>query len=47
MEQNEWIEIKSKETEEQKNLAEEKQKEIIDSITYAKRLQQAKHLLGG
>ena len=35
------IEIKSKETEEQKHLVEEKQKEIIDSITYAKRLQQA------
>ncbi len=35
------IEIKSKETEEQKHLVEHKQKEIIDSITYAKRLQQA------
>jgi tetratricopeptide (TPR) repeat protein len=37
----EIIEIKSKETEEQKHLVEEKQKEILDSITYAKRLQQA------
>lgn len=35
------IELKSKETEEQKHLVEHKQKEIIDSITYAKRLQQA------
>jgi len=39
--QKQIIEIKSKETEEQKNLIEEKQNEIIDSITYAKRLQQA------
>ncbi|HEX7413888.1 MAG TPA: SpoIIE family protein phosphatase [Bacteroidia bacterium] len=35
------IELKSKETEEQKRLVEEKNHEIIDSITYAKRLQQA------
>lgn len=35
------IEIKSEETAFQKHLIEEKQKEIIDSITYAKRLQQA------
>ena len=35
------IELKNMETEEQKLLVEEKQKEIIDSITYAKRLQQA------
>jgi tetratricopeptide (TPR) repeat protein len=35
------IEIKSRETEMQKQLIEEKQHEIIDSITYAKRLQQA------
>ncbi|HEX7415281.1 MAG TPA: tetratricopeptide repeat protein [Bacteroidia bacterium] len=39
--QKKIIEIKSKETEEQKHLIEEHQKEIIDSITYAKRLQQA------
>ena len=39
--QKEIIELKSKETEEQKYLVEEKQKEIIDSITYAKRLQRA------
>ena len=35
------IEAKSKETEEQKHLVEEKQTEILASITYAKRLQQA------
>ncbi len=39
--QKQIIEIKSAETETQKHLIEEKQKEIIDSITYAKRLQQA------
>jgi serine phosphatase RsbU (regulator of sigma subunit) len=35
------IEIKNRETVEQKHLVEEKQKEIIESITYAKRLQEA------
>lgn len=35
------IEIKSKETEEQKIIIEEKQKEILSSIAYAKRLQEA------
>jgi serine phosphatase RsbU (regulator of sigma subunit) len=35
------IEIQKNETEEQKHLVEEKQKEIIESITYAKRLQEA------
>lgn len=35
------IEHKEKETQRQKHLIEEKQKEITDSITYAKRLQQA------
>jgi tetratricopeptide (TPR) repeat protein len=39
--QKKIIEQKSLETEAQKNLVEEKQREIIDSITYAKRLQQA------
>ncbi|MBA2611436.1 MAG: tetratricopeptide repeat protein [Bacteroidetes bacterium] len=39
--QKELVELKSAETEAQKNLVEEKQKEIIDSITYAKRLQNA------
>ncbi|MDQ3047022.1 MAG: tetratricopeptide repeat protein [Bacteroidota bacterium] len=39
--QKEIIEIKNQETESQKNLIEEKQREIIGSITYAKRLQQA------
>ena len=35
------IEIKNKETEEQKIIIEEKQKEILSSISYAKRLQEA------
>lgn len=35
------IELQKNETEQQKHLIEEKQKEIVDSITYAKRLQQA------
>jgi len=39
--QKQIIEVKSKETEFQKLLVDEKQKEIIDSITYAKRLQHA------
>jgi tetratricopeptide (TPR) repeat protein len=39
--QKEIIEVQSRETTFQKHLIEEKQKEIIDSITYAKRLQQA------
>ena len=39
--QKEIIELKSIETEEQKYLIEEKQKEIIDSIKYAKRIQNA------
>lgn len=39
--QKQIIEIKSQETEAQKHLIEEKQKEIIESITYAKRLQEA------
>ena len=39
--QKEIIEIKSKETEAQKALIEEHQKETIDSITYAKRIQYA------
>jgi tetratricopeptide (TPR) repeat protein len=39
--QKQIIEQKIKETEEQKKLIEIKQKEIIDSITYAKRLQNA------
>jgi tetratricopeptide (TPR) repeat protein len=39
--QKQIIEQKIKETEEQKKLIEIKQKEIIDSITYAKRLQDA------
>ncbi len=39
--QKQIIEQKIKETEEQKKLVEIKQKEIIDSITYAKRLQNA------
>ena len=39
--QKQIIEIKSKETEQQKHVIEEKQLEIIDSITYAKRLQRA------
>lgn len=40
--QKKIIEIKSKETEEQKNIIEEKNRDITDSITYAKRIQQAK-----
>jgi tetratricopeptide (TPR) repeat protein len=40
-EQKKLVELKSAETEAQKNLVEEKQKEIIDSINYAKRLQNA------
>jgi len=39
--QKEIIEIKSKETEEHKTVIEEKQKEILASISYAKRLQEA------
>jgi serine phosphatase RsbU (regulator of sigma subunit)/tetratricopeptide (TPR) repeat protein len=39
--QKEIIEIKNKETEEQKVIIEEKQKEILASISYAKRLQEA------
>ena len=39
--QKEIIEIKNKETEEQKIIIEEKQKEILSSISYAKRLQEA------
>jgi serine phosphatase RsbU (regulator of sigma subunit) len=39
--QKEIIEIKNKETEEQKIIIEEKQKEILASISYAKRLQEA------
>ncbi|MDP2386857.1 MAG: tetratricopeptide repeat protein [Bacteroidota bacterium] len=39
--QRKIIEIKNTETEAQKHLIEEKQREIIDSLTYAKRLQQA------
>ncbi len=35
------IEVKEKETQHQKDLVDEKQKEIIESITYAKRLQEA------
>ena len=35
------IELKKKETEEQKRIIEEKNKDIIDSIHYAKRIQQA------
>lgn len=37
--QKEIIEIKNKQTEEQKLIIEEKQKEIVDSINYAKRIQ--------
>ncbi len=40
-EQRHVIEIQKKEVEHQKELVEEHQKEIIDSITYAKRLQEA------
>ena len=39
--QKQLIEIKNKETEEQKKIVEEKSKSILDSITYAKRLQDA------
>ncbi|HWY11727.1 MAG TPA: tetratricopeptide repeat protein, partial [Bacteroidia bacterium] len=39
--QRDIIEIKNKETEEQKIIIEEKQKEILSSISYAKRLQEA------
>jgi len=39
--QKDIIEIKNKETEEQKIIIEEKQKEILSSIAYAKRLQEA------
>jgi serine phosphatase RsbU (regulator of sigma subunit) len=39
--QKEIIELKNKETEEQKIIIEEKQKEILSSISYAKRLQEA------
>jgi serine phosphatase RsbU (regulator of sigma subunit) len=37
--QKKIIEIKNRETEEQKDIIEEKQKEIVDSINYAKRIQ--------
>jgi serine phosphatase RsbU (regulator of sigma subunit) len=40
--QKQIIEIKSKETEYQKKIIEEKNKDITDSINYAKRIQQAK-----
>jgi serine phosphatase RsbU (regulator of sigma subunit) len=40
-EQNKWISAQKEKTEEQKNLIEQKQKEILESITYAKRLQEA------
>jgi ligand-binding sensor domain-containing protein len=40
-EQKELIEIKQLETEQQKHLVEEKNREILDSITYAKRIQSA------
>ncbi len=40
--QKQIIELKSKETEEQKIIIEEKNKDITDSINYAKRIQQAK-----
>ncbi len=40
--QKQIIESKNKETEEQKRIIEEKNKDITDSITYAKRIQQAK-----
>lgn len=40
-EQKTMVEQQKKEVESQKHLVEEKQKEIIDSITYAKRLQEA------
>lgn len=39
--QRDIIELKSRETEEQKIIIEEKQKEILSSISYAKRLQEA------
>lgn len=39
--QKQTIELKEIETQKQKHLVEEKQKEIIESITYAKRLQEA------
>ena len=39
--QKQVIELQKKEVEEQKNLVEEKSKEITDSITYAKRIQEA------
>jgi serine phosphatase RsbU (regulator of sigma subunit) len=41
LQQKEIIEIQKTEVESQKHLVEEKQKEIIDSISYAKRLQEA------
>lgn len=40
-EKNEIISLQKKEVENQKHLVEEKQKEILESITYAKRLQEA------
>lgn len=39
--QKKIIEIKNRETEQQKDIIEEKQKEIVDSINYAKRIQYA------
>ena len=41
IQQNEIIESQKSEVENQKHMVEEKQKEIIDSISYAKRLQEA------
>jgi serine phosphatase RsbU (regulator of sigma subunit) len=41
LQQKEIIELQKTEVESQKHLVEEKQKEIIDSISYAKRLQEA------
>ena len=41
LQQKEIIESQKREVETQKHLVEEKQKEILDSITYAKRLQEA------
>lgn len=40
--QKQVIEVKNSETEEQKKIIEDKNKDITDSITYAKRIQQAK-----
>ena len=40
-EQKNTVELQKKEMEEQKNIVEEKQREIIDSIFYARRIQQS------